>query len=75
MSPERKNPASSSPRRSRNGRREVRRYIHTGSFNRLAGRSTAPGSEIPERFYFRRRAVVLALALALLLPGLIALFR
>ena len=41
----------------------ARRYAKTGSFNKLAGRSTAPGSEIPERFYFRRRAVVLALAL------------
>ena len=57
------------------GANVARRYAKTGSFNKLAGRSTAPGSEIPERFYLRRRVIVLAVALALLLPGLIALFR
>ena len=72
MSPERKNSASSSPRRSRNGRREVRRYLHTGSFNRLAGRSTAPGSVRPEGFYLKWRIIGIAAGTAFLLVGLLS---
>jgi len=51
----------------------VRRYAKTGSFNRLAGRSTAPGSEIPEHRFFKRRILFAALAAAAAAPGLIAL--
>ena len=61
--------AATSPRRVN----AARRYTKTGSFNKLAGRSTAPGSEVPERFYWKRRIVCAVLALLLLLPGLIAL--
>lgn len=53
----------------------ARRYTKTGSFNKLAGRSTAPGSETPKHFYLKRRIVFAVLAVLLLLPGLIALFR
>lgn len=52
----------------------ARRYAKTGSFNRLAGRSTAPGSEFPPNYFLKRRIIWAVIALALLLPGLIALF-
>ena len=52
----------------------ARRYAKTGSFNRLAGRSTAPGSEFPPHYFLKRRVIWVLAALALLAPGLIALF-
>jgi hypothetical protein len=55
------------------GHNSAKRYVKTGSFGRLNGRSIAPGSEVPERYYLRRRIVWCAIALALLLPGLWAL--
>jgi hypothetical protein len=51
----------------------AKRYIKTRSFNRLNGRSVAPGSEFPERYFLRRRIVLAAVALLLALPGLWAL--
>ena len=51
----------------------ARRYAKTGSFNRLAGRSTAPGSEFPPNYFLKRRSVWVLVALVLLLPGLISL--
>lgn len=51
----------------------AKRYTKTRSFNRLAGRSTAPGSELRENYYLKRRIVCAVIALLLLLPGLIAL--
>lgn len=51
----------------------ARRYAKTGSFNRLAGRSTAPGSEFPENYFLKRRIWWVLAALALLLPGIISL--
>ena len=53
----------------------ARRYTKTGSFNKLAGRSTAPGSEIPEHFFMKRRVLAVVLVLLALLPGIVALFR
>ncbi len=49
------------------------RYVKTGSFNRLAGRSVAPGSEFPEHFFLKRRIIWIAVAAAALLPGVAAL--
>jgi len=51
----------------------ARRYAKTGSFNKLAGRSTAPGSEFPPNYFLKRRIVWVLVALALLLPGIISL--
>ena len=52
----------------------ARRYAKTGSFNRLAGRSTAPGSEFPPHYFLKRRVIWVLAALALLAPGVISLF-
>ena len=51
----------------------AKRYIKTRSFSRLNGRAVSPGSERPERFYFRRRIFWIVLALALAIPGIWAL--
>ena len=40
--------AAALKRRQQLNRRNLKRYVHTGSFNRLAGRSTAPGTMRPE---------------------------
>ena len=52
----------------------AKRYAKTGSFGRLNGRAVAPGSEVPESHFLRRRLVWCAIALALILPGLWALW-
>ena len=51
----------------------AKRYAKTGSFGRLNGRAVAPGSEFPERYFLRRRIAWIVIALALVLPGIIAL--
>ena len=56
------------------GHNSAKRYVKTGSFGRLNGRAVAPGSEVPERCFLRRRLVWGAIALALILPGLWALW-
>ena len=48
---------SPAERRWNPGRRDVKRYVHSGGYNRLAGRSTAPGSLRPPGFYVKRRVV------------------
>ncbi|MBQ6353054.1 MAG: hypothetical protein IJJ28_07295 [Lentisphaeria bacterium] len=57
----------------RKNRGGVKRYAKTGSFGRLNNRAVAEGSELPERYYLRRRIVWALIALAVVLPGLIAL--
>lgn len=64
-------------RRSENAPRRInaaRRYAKTGSFDRLAGRPTAPGSDVPRHYYLKRRIVCAVVVCLLLLPGLLALF-
>ena len=51
----------------------ARRYAKTGSFNRLAGRSTAPGSEAPPHFFLKRRIAFAVVVAAIVIPGLVAL--
>ena len=52
----------------------AKRYAKTGSFGRLNGRAVAPGSEFPPHYFLKRRVIWVLVALALLAPGLIALF-
>ena len=52
----------------------AKRYAKTRSFGKLNGRAVSPGSELPERYYFKRRLMFAAVVLLLLLPGLWALF-
>ena len=49
-------------RRRLNDRRNVRRYIHTKSFNDLAGRSTARDSARPEELRPRARILFVVFA-------------
>ena len=63
-------PPPALPRRPRNVRHGVGRYLHTGSFNRLAGRSTAPGSLRPEGFYLKWRIIGIVAGTVFLLVGL-----
>ena len=51
----------------------AKRYVKTRSFGRLNGRAVAPGSEFPERYFLRRRIVLAAIAILLVVPGLWAL--
>ena len=52
----------------------TRRYLKTRSFGKLNGRAVAPGSEFPERYFLRRRIVLIAIGALLAIPGLWALF-
>lgn len=52
----------------------AKRYIKTRSFNKLNGRAVAPGSEFPERYFLRRRVVLIVLGVLLAIPGVWALF-
>ncbi|MBE6357885.1 MAG: hypothetical protein E7057_01385 [Lentisphaerae bacterium] len=45
-------------------------YVHTGGFNRLAGRPTAPGSWRPEHSFWRWRTMLVIGGLAFLLTGM-----
>ena len=56
-------------RRRLNDSRNVRRYIHTKSFNDLAGRSTAPGSVLPEQLRLRARILFAVFAAAFWAAG------
>lgn len=38
-------------------KRKVGAYVHTGSFNRLAGRPDLPGSWHPESYYLKYRLI------------------
>ena len=57
----------------RNARPIVRRYVHTGGFNQLAGKSLAPGSVTPETFYWKWRIVYALVAVGVLSVGVISL--
>lgn len=48
----------------------VANYIHTGGFNRLAGRPSAPGSWKPERSFRKWQALLIISGSAFLLTGL-----
>jgi len=50
-------------------KKNLKRYMHTRSFNQLAGKCTAPGSELTVSHAFARCMVGL-FALAVLLVGL-----
>ncbi|MBR7121209.1 MAG: hypothetical protein IKC94_03075 [Lentisphaeria bacterium] len=45
-------------------------YVHTGGFNRLAGRPSAPGSWRPERSSARWRMALVICGTAFLLTGI-----
>ena len=51
----------------------AKRYARTGSFGRLNDRAVAPGSEFPKNYFLRRRIAWIAVALVLVLPGIVAL--
>lgn len=51
----------------------AKRYARTRSFRRLNDRAVAPGSELPKNYFLRRRIVWGAIALAIVLPGIVAL--
>ena len=51
------------------GRSQLSRYVHSGGFNRLKGRPTAPGSVLPGRLVSKRRRMLVAVTLILLLIG------
>ncbi len=51
----------------------VRRYVHTGGFNQLAGKSLAPGSMRAELFYWKWRLFFGITALLIVGTGLISL--
>lgn len=75
MAPDSELAAALRKRRRLNDSRNVRRYLHTKSFNDLAGRSTAPGRARPERLTLRARIVFLVLAAAFWAAGVWCLFR
>ena len=56
-------------RRRLNDSRNVRRYIHTKSFNDLAGRSTAPGIARPEELRLRAGILFVVFAAAFWAAG------
>ena len=58
----------------RSARPIVARYVHTGGFNQLAGKSLLPGSIRPDSFYWKWRFFFLALALTVLSAGTFSLF-
>ena len=45
-------------------------YVHTGGFNRLAGRSNAPGSWSPERRSWQWRMFLVICGMAFMLTGM-----
>lgn len=45
-------------------------YVHTGGFNRLAGRPSAPGSWRPEESFRRWRRTVILFGMLFLLTGM-----
>ena len=53
----------------------AKRYVKTRSFSRLNGRAVSPGSEHPKRYFLRRRIVWIIIAIALALPGVLAVVR
>ena len=48
----------------------VANYVHTGGFNRLAGRPAAPGSWQPERSCRNWRMLLTAIGMAFLFIGM-----
>lgn len=61
-------------KRRQQNRRNLKRYVHTGSFNRLAGRSTAPGTMRPETTRAVSRVTFSILAAAFFGVGLYFVF-
>ncbi len=59
--------------RRQNTKKNLKRYMHTRSFNRLAGKYTAPGSERPVSYAFAR-FMLGALTLGVMLTGLYFVF-
>ncbi len=51
-------------------RKNLHRYVHTRSFNRLAGRTTAPGSARPEEYYLTARVMFALFSAAFFLVGI-----
>ena len=47
----------------------AKRYVKTRSFGKLNGRAVSPGSEFPENYFLRRRIVLAAIAILLVVPG------
>ncbi|MBQ9787940.1 MAG: hypothetical protein IJW33_07220 [Lentisphaeria bacterium] len=45
-------------------------YVHSGGFNRLAGRPSAPGSWRPEHSFWRWKMFLLTVGMAFLLVGM-----
>ena len=45
-------------------------YVHSGGFNRLSGRPSAPGSWRPERSFWRWKMFLTICGLAFLLTGM-----
>lgn len=66
--------AAALKRRQQLNRRNLKRYVHTGSFNRLAGRSTAPGTMRPETAQAVSRVIFSILAAAFFGIGLCFVF-
>lgn len=56
------------------GRSQLSRYVHSGGFNRLKGRSPAPGSALPEKVLASRRRLLVILAAVIILVGLYFVF-
>ncbi len=50
-------------------RKNLHRYVHTHSFNRLAGRTTAPGSARPENSCLRTRVLFVLFSAAFFVTG------
>lgn len=48
----------------------IANYVHTGGFNRLAGRPSAPGSWRPERSFHHWRTILFICGSAFLLTGM-----
>ncbi|MCQ2378076.1 MAG: hypothetical protein MJ016_02555 [Victivallaceae bacterium] len=57
----------------RTARPIVRRYVHTGGFNQLAGKSLAPGSVTPESLYWKWRMIYAFFAIGILGAGVVSL--
>ena len=48
----------------------IANYVHTGGFNRLAGRPSAPGSWQPERSSWQWKTFLVISGMAFLLTGI-----
>jgi hypothetical protein len=54
-------------------KKNIEDYVHSGGFNRLAGRSTAPGSLRPEDAKKRWRILILVFIICFLSLGFLSL--